>query len=201
MFPGDWTWPGLLNYLTFGSLYDPITLIEGVRALRPGNFLVWENGEIREEMYWDLVPGPSAANGEHTQSRAQAEEELQAVLDESVRMQMVSDVPVGVFLSGGIDSSSLAGILSRSGLQHQHVFHRFLGGGLQRSGILACGGAEVRAPITMNCWFHSRMRWQPFPVALQAMDQPIHRRTQYLSGFPAYAGSGRESGALRPWGR
>src|SRR4029077_9007476 len=47
---------GLLNYLTFGSLYDPITLIEGVSALRPGHYLVGEKVNVRESMYWDLAP-------------------------------------------------------------------------------------------------------------------------------------------------
>jgi asparagine synthase (glutamine-hydrolysing) len=111
--------PGLLNYLSFGSLYDPVTLIDGVRALRPGHCLVWENGETREEMYWDLAHSPAGADEVHPndQNRPGLEEELSATLDEAVRMQMVSDVPVGVFLSGGIDSSSLAGILSRAGEQ------------------------------------------------------------------------------------
>jgi asparagine synthase (glutamine-hydrolysing) len=108
---------GLLNYLAFGSLYDPITLIESVSALRPGHYLVWEKGTVREAMYWDLAPAKSQPRKPPATPaiRAQLEEELHAELDRSVRMQTVSDVPVGVFLSGGIDSSSLAGILSRSG--------------------------------------------------------------------------------------
>ena len=107
---------GLLNYLSFGSLYDPITLIDGVSALRPGHYLVWEKGAVRDVMYWDLSPKERPV-GLTASERKQREEEVQAVLDQSVRMQMVSDVPVGVFLSGGIDSSSLAGILSRGGCQ------------------------------------------------------------------------------------
>lgn len=107
---------GLLNYLAFGSLYDPITLIEGVFALRPGHYLVWEKGAVREAMYWDLSPKERPARLAAPE-RKQLEEEVQAVLDQSVRMQMISDVPVGAFLSGGIDSSSLAGILSRGGCQ------------------------------------------------------------------------------------
>ena len=105
---------GLLNYLAFGSLYDPITLIEGVSALRPGHYLVWEKGSVRETMYWDLSAKQSSAHPA-VPERKHLEEELHAALDQSVRMQMVSEVPVGVFLSGGIDSSSLAGILSRGG--------------------------------------------------------------------------------------
>jgi asparagine synthase (glutamine-hydrolysing) len=110
---------GLLNYLTFGSLYDPNTLVEGVKALPPGCYLIWEEGQVKQEQYWDLVgpnPGedcdPACADAE---KRGELETQVAAMLDESVRRQLVSDVPVGVFLSGGIDSSSLVDILSRSG--------------------------------------------------------------------------------------
>jgi asparagine synthase (glutamine-hydrolysing) len=110
---------GLLNYLTFGSLYDPNTLVEGVSALRPGCYLIWEEGQVKQEQYWDLVGpilgedcDPACAGAE---KRGELETQVAEVLDESVRMQLVSDVPVGVFLSGGIDSSSLVDILSRNG--------------------------------------------------------------------------------------
>lgn len=110
---------GMFNYLSFGSLYDPITLIEGVSALRPGHHLTWERGILRERMYWDMVPAPQEMHSDGNRVSASDREKLQtevhATLDQAVRMQMVSDVPVGVFLSGGIDSSSLAGILRRSG--------------------------------------------------------------------------------------
>ena len=109
---------GLVNYLAFGSAYDPITMIEGISALKPGHYLVWENGAFREEMYWDLV---AIDSGEHAhrdqaflsqQERNHLEKELGDELYEAVRLHLVSDVPVGVFLSGGIDSSSLVSILS-----------------------------------------------------------------------------------------
>jgi asparagine synthase (glutamine-hydrolysing) len=100
---------GLLNYLRFGSLYDPITLIEGVSALPAGHWLTWEKGNIKVSRYWDL-----AGDGNNSLASQDATD-LRHLIDESVRMQMVSDVPVGVFLSGGIDSSSLASILSGSG--------------------------------------------------------------------------------------
>ena len=112
---------GLLNYLAFGSAYDPITMIEGISALKPGHYLVWENGAVREEMYWDLV---AIDSGEHAhrdraflsqQERNHLEKELGDELYEAVRLHLVSDVPVGVFLSGGIDSSSLVSILSSGG--------------------------------------------------------------------------------------
>jgi asparagine synthase (glutamine-hydrolysing) len=111
---------GLFNYLTFGSAYDPLTLLEGVRALAPGRTLTWEAGVLREAAYWDLVDPPKTT-GRVTPfvpaaSEKQAAESLQPMLEEAVRLQLVSDVPVGVFLSGGIDSSALVSILSRGGV-------------------------------------------------------------------------------------
>jgi asparagine synthase (glutamine-hydrolysing) len=113
---------GLLSYLTFGSLYDPNTLVEGVEALQPGFYLTWENGQVKQEQYWDLV-GPNSgevcdqAGDAGPEKRGELESQIAELLDESVCMQLVSDVPVGVFLSGGIDSSSLVGILSRNGVR------------------------------------------------------------------------------------
>lgn len=102
---------GLENYLTFGSAYDPFTLVDGIRSLPAGHTLVWENGSVGQRSYWDLVPEPSS-NAFQQISRS----DLQASLEESVRMQLVSDVPVGVFLSGGIDSSALVSILRSGGV-------------------------------------------------------------------------------------
>jgi len=116
---------GLLNYLTFGSAYDPLTLIDGIQALPPGHSLIWEHGTVRHSPYWNLAdnaddahpndndrePLPSSAN-----ERSRAVSDLRLLLEESVRLQLVSDVPVGVFLSGGIDSSALVSILSRGGV-------------------------------------------------------------------------------------
>ncbi len=108
---------GLTNYLTFGSCYDPFTLIEGVNSIPPGHVLRWRNGSIQQSRYWDLLEDQQedsatlSTNDEH-----RATEQLRPLLEEAVRMQLVSDVPVGVFLSGGIDSSALVSILSRGGV-------------------------------------------------------------------------------------
>jgi asparagine synthase (glutamine-hydrolysing) len=109
---------GLLNYLTFGSAYDPLTLVEGVRALQAGHTLTWEAGVLRQSSYWDLVDGQAGDKDlePFAADERQAIERLQRVVEEAVRLQLVSDVPVGVFLSGGIDSSALVSILSRGGV-------------------------------------------------------------------------------------
>ena len=118
---------GLVNFLTFGSTYDPLTLIEGIRALPAGHALTWEAGTVRERAYWDLVDDagvrevPGADDRHLSAGRLSADrlsaDQLREMLEETVRMQLVSDVPVGVFLSGGIDSSALVSILSRDGVK------------------------------------------------------------------------------------
>jgi asparagine synthase (glutamine-hydrolysing) len=109
---------GLLNYLAFGSLYDPVTLIEGISVLQPGHYLIWESGTVRNETYWDLAQGAQQRRSVYClPHRAELQHGLNTDIDAAVRMQLVSDVPIGVFLSGGIDSGCLAGILSRSGIR------------------------------------------------------------------------------------
>ena len=110
---------GLANYLSFGSSYDPYTLIESVSALPAGHFLIWKDGAWQPSQYWDLVDDPSVPPAEQpvrANDEAEAVSLLRPMLEQAVRMQLVSDVPVGVFLSGGIDSSALVSILSRGGV-------------------------------------------------------------------------------------
>ena len=113
---------GVLNYLAFGSTCDPLTLMEGVHALPAGHSLTWQSGTIRQSRYWDLVDDGAASDRSTVGVSADAADyrhaapTLQPKLEEAVRLQLVSDVPVGVFLSGGIDSSALVSILSRGGV-------------------------------------------------------------------------------------
>jgi asparagine synthase (glutamine-hydrolysing) len=120
--PGTIDPAGLANYLSFGSLCDPNTLVEGLSSLPAGCHLIWKDGQVKQVQYWDLVDPELVESSHHARDagavrRGALEEQVAQMLDESVRMQLVSDVPVGVFLSGGIDSSSLVGILSRSGVR------------------------------------------------------------------------------------
>src|SRR5215469_6322367 len=110
---------GLTNYLSFGSSYDPLTLIEGVKSLPAGHSLTWKGGTLKFLQYWDLVDDSPIAQSNTAISEQYvncAASGIQPLIEEAVRMQLVSDVPVGVFLSGGIDSSALVSILSRGGI-------------------------------------------------------------------------------------
>ena len=157
---------GLLSYLTFGSVYDPNTLIDGVQALLPGQYLVWEQGKSRTVRYWDLIPEFQAAPEKH-----KFEGELRELLIESVRLQLISDVPVGVFLSGGIDSSSLVALLSQDGTRlntFSLVFREadYSEAEYSRAVSRKFGTEHQELSVSQGDVLDA------IPLALQAMDQP-----------------------------
>jgi asparagine synthase (glutamine-hydrolysing) len=95
-------------FLAFNSIPAPLTIFRDTRKLRPGHLLVWENGGSREERY--ARPGPLP---ERTDDEAELVEELRGRLRDSVRAHLVADVPVGVLLSGGVDSGLLAALAAQ----------------------------------------------------------------------------------------
>src|SRR6202166_3264282 len=109
---------GVLSYLTFGSVSEPWTIVEGIQSLPAGHLLTVENGSISGREYWN--PLPSSARDESDASFGNGitwKDQLPAILRNAVLSHLVSDVPVGVFLSGGIDSSALVAVLSQNGIQ------------------------------------------------------------------------------------
>src|SRR5690349_9614160 len=101
---------GIDSYLAPGSVEAPLTIIEGVRQLLPGHCLqVKVNGRLELHDVEFEIPKPTTFEG----TRDDAVAHLRSELEESVRLHLVSDVPLGVFLSGGIDSSALVALLSR----------------------------------------------------------------------------------------
>lgn len=108
---------GLHGYLRFGSVQEPDTLVEGVSSLEPGTTLVWSGEGGRVRRYWALPDAPPAPI-----ARVEAVAEIRRLLHESVRMRLVSDVPFGVFLSGGADSSALTALASAEAARPIHTF-------------------------------------------------------------------------------
>lgn len=92
----------LQYYLSLNYVPCPHTLVEGIEKLRPGHILVWQDGDVEIEAYWRLRFEPQ----EH-QSLEGAQEELDVLLRESIREHLISDVPLGIWLSGGVDSSTI----------------------------------------------------------------------------------------------
>ncbi|MEK7722828.1 MAG: asparagine synthase (glutamine-hydrolyzing) [Acidobacteriota bacterium] len=100
--------PEALNqYLTFLWTPDPHTLFKNIYKLPPAHFLTWKNGEISVHEWWDI----SFDQIEHNKSESDWCEEILSTLERVVAMEMVSDVPLGSFLSGGIDSSSIVALM------------------------------------------------------------------------------------------
>jgi len=167
---------GLINYLNFGSVYDPNTLIQGISALRAGHYLTWENGIMRDSMYWDLASHEKTGAAvsyliDNQTARKDLENEVHATLDQAVRMQTVSDVPVGLFLSGGVGSSSIAGILSRAGIRFNTfslVFREADYHESEYSHVVA----QVFATDHQEIMVSQGDMLDAIPYALQAMDQP-----------------------------
>ena len=89
-------------YLSLNYVPSPLTLVQGIEQLPPGEFLEWRDGQIRTGAYWNLPH----AQPRH-RSMPAAAGELDALLQQSVREHLLSDVPLGVWLSGGIDSSTV----------------------------------------------------------------------------------------------
>src|SRR5512133_897835 len=95
-------------FLAFNSIPAPLTIFREARKLPPGHVLVWEGGETRIERY--ARPAPVPLEELREDDEAELVEELRARLRDSVRAHLVSDVPVGVLLSGGVDSALLAAL-------------------------------------------------------------------------------------------
>ncbi len=93
---------GLSYYLSLNYVPTPYTLVEGIRKLPPGHWMEWRSGDIETAPYWTLRFDP-----DRSLTVADAERELDHLLRESVREHLLSDVPLGVWLSGGLDSSTI----------------------------------------------------------------------------------------------
>ena len=96
------------DYLTYLYIPPPRTIFKSIQKLPPGHYLTWRDGAITAKTaYWTLPEQTIVAD------EREIAEELHDLLEESVRLRMVSDVPIGAFLSGGLDSSSIVGLMSR----------------------------------------------------------------------------------------
>jgi len=108
---------GVFDYFSYLYIPDPETIYQGIRKLQPGELLVVENEHIRTRQYWQPTIGPVR--------QKQLEdwcEELRQRLREAVQMQLVADVPLGVFLSGGIDSSAITAAMAQAGTEKIRSF-------------------------------------------------------------------------------
>src|ERR1700733_1522564 len=95
------------RFLTFGYVPGDETLLKGIYKLPPGSYMVVKNGKTEVKQYWDLHFSSSSV------TLKDAEEQLLEILEESVRLHMIADVPVGFLLSGGVDSTAMLSLASQ----------------------------------------------------------------------------------------
>lgn len=99
----------LHHYLSYGYIPAPMTAFQHICKLPPASTLIWKDGEIDIERYWQLRYTPKL-----TLTEAEAEEQLLSLLREAVQLRLMSEVPLGVFLSGGVDSSAIVALMAET---------------------------------------------------------------------------------------
>jgi asparagine synthase (glutamine-hydrolysing) len=107
-------------FLAFNSVPGPLSIFAGTRKLPPGHVLVWEKGRIELSRF--ARPSPAAAEDVRHEGEDELAEELRARLRDSVRAHLIADVPVGVLLSGGVDSGLLAALAAQESGDAVHTF-------------------------------------------------------------------------------
>ncbi len=102
-------------YLAFNYIPAPHTIFKGIQKLEPGHFLIVRDGKLTVEKYWDLSPdhGRMEVQGTFSDQLRVFKDQLYRALNESIRKHLVADGPLGVFLSGGVDSSIIVALMSQ----------------------------------------------------------------------------------------
>ena len=157
---------GLGGYLRTGTVPEPHTIVKSVRALEAGHTLSWRDARITKRRYWS----PRFADADPTTNHHS--DTVRAALLDSVRHHFVSDVPVGIFLSGGIDSASLLALATECGHQNVHTVSLALPGSRDDEGALARRTAERFGAKHAECSVDARAARDLLPQYLPTIDQP-----------------------------
>ena len=106
----------LYYYIGYEYVPTPRTIFRDIFKLPPGHYLVYKDGKSQTTQYWDLEFETEGLSSKHY------EERMRELLTESVRKRLISDVPLGVFLSGGLDSSAIVALMSECGVAPIQTF-------------------------------------------------------------------------------
>ncbi len=114
--PREVDWQAIYDYFSFLYIPYPRTAFRGISQLAPGHYLTCRapGGSVNLRRYWDPIRDGGSRTPAQAGSQDEVQEELRPLLEDAVRRQLVSDVPLGVFLSGGIDSTILTALAARA---------------------------------------------------------------------------------------
>jgi asparagine synthase (glutamine-hydrolysing) len=161
----------LHHYFSLKNIPAPFSAFKAMRQLRAGECLVHEAGKITTRRWWRLAFRENGAIGEQ-----EATQRIRALLEDAVRLQMRSDVPVGAYLSGGIDSSSVVALMSGLGARNVKTFTLVYDDGLPNKDNDRAFARQVSAMYQTE--HHEQLvRYQDVPENLDAIlasfDEPF----------------------------
>jgi len=159
------------QYLTYQYVPTPKSIYAGINKLRPGHALSVEGGCITERPYWELDLSCDATLART--SEVELADQLWRVLRESVRLELVSDVPLGVFLSGGIDSSAVVAAMADLGTSDVRTFSiGFSEPSFDESGYARRVAAQLGTDHS-ELILEPRMLWELVPSLASLLDEPL----------------------------
>jgi len=165
----------LTSFLLFGSVSEPVTMYEGMFSLPPGHrvllYIPDRRRLPRPHPWWDPRRSPAAKDPRRPRSFAAATKALRPLLEDSVRAHLIADVPVGLFLSSGLDSGAIAALAGREHRGIQSFTLSFPGTSYDESGLTRvvaerCGAQHTEIPLNGDA-IPARL-----DEALAALDQP-----------------------------
>jgi len=109
-------------FLTLEYIPAPLSIFRGISKLPAGHWLAYQDGRVEVKKYWDIEAAAEAEDGPKKESLPEIMDRLYGLLKESVKLRLVSDVPLGAFLSGGIDSSTIVGLMRELGASPLKTF-------------------------------------------------------------------------------
>ena len=139
----------LQEYLVFRYVAGSRSFFDGVHRLPPGHVAVWQDGGLHVRRYWS-APAPVAGNGATVITLKQASDRLEALLEEAVRSQLMSEVPLGTFCSGGVDSGLVTTYAARHADRQLSTFSVGFAERMWDETALAQDTADIRALVRGN---------------------------------------------------
>lgn len=158
------------HYLAYQTVPAPRTMVEGVRMLPPGTWLeCLPSGVVEESRYWD--PLENASEEARHAGKSESRRRVSELLHESAALHLVSDVPVGAFLSGGIDSTAIVALMRAAGHTPRTFSVAFTEQSYDEAPFARRAAAHLGADHSEICLTEDTLLAQ-LPAALAAMDQP-----------------------------